>query len=379
MKRSVVEALALIRGAVARLSDEVIRVADGLGRVVTRDVRATHDRPRCDLSAMDGYALASASVRAAASDGPVHLPLMANLPAGRAAMPLASGAACPISTGAPIPPGADCVLPRENAGLARVDGAEALRLAEPLDAGRNVRRRAEDVEAGACVLGSGKRIGPEAIALLIAAGVGSVPVRPLPRLAIFSTGDELAGTGCFDQAQCEDSNGPMLTAMAGAAGLPSGFLGRARDDLANVRRVLRRALDGDAHVIIGSGGVSVGGHDHVREAVEAEGRSVLLHGVARAGRAASGTRPADRGSGRRARRSDAVPSRPPKRRRALERRPRSALACPDLSGPGDALGRYRAGLAKRTHRRPISESLSDLPVTHSREPPEADRPLRGRP
>jgi molybdopterin molybdotransferase len=180
-------------------------------------------------------------------------------------------------TGAPLPPGADAIVPIEATDDTRSsNGAPPpaqiciLRSARP---GAHVRLPGEDVHAGETVLAAGRVIRPAEVGLLAAIGCGTVAVVRQPRIAIFSTGDELVGLDQpLDPGQIRDSNSYALAALITLYGGRPIRLGVAPDRLAAVRQRLRQASDAGADLIVSSAGVSVGAFDVVRNAVEADGR-----------------------------------------------------------------------------------------------------------
>lgn len=245
-------------------------VAEAAGRVVAAGVAAPDDLPGFDRSAMDGWTLRAADLAAAGDAG---LVLAGDVAAGSAGdEPLAPAHAAGISTGAPIPPGADSVLRRE-AGELR-DGR--LRATEPVAPGDHVRRRGEDVRAGESLLEAGMRVTAGRLGVLASAGVADLDVHRRPRVAIAATGSELvAPGGVLAPGQIHESNGAVLRALAGAAGADAHDLGIVPDDRAATAAALADGLE-RADVLLVSGGVSVGEHDHVRPELERLGVQELF-------------------------------------------------------------------------------------------------------
>jgi len=259
---------------------ELVALSDSLGRVLAADVRAATDLPPWDNSAMDGYAICAADVAGATEATPVLLRVAGEVAAGSAAeTAVLPGLALRIATGAPMPPGADAVVAVEQTtplaadGSAGPRGREAagplpaqIRVHEATLAGRNVRRRASDLQLGRTVLAAGRAIGPAELAIIAAGGVASVAVHARPRVAVLSTGDELRRAGSdLGAAGIPDSNGPALVALCAAAGAEARHLGIAPDRLEPTLELLRAAIV-DADLVIVSGGVSVGPYDVVRGA-----------------------------------------------------------------------------------------------------------------
>ena len=166
---------------------QTLSTFDALGRVLAEDVRSLIDVPPADNTAMDGYALRCADVPAAGT----VLPVSQRIPAGAPGQPLQAGTAARIFTGAQVPAGADAVVMQEQCEA--VDGG--VRVNTVPTPGQWVRRCAEDVAAGAKVLARGTRMTPQALGLAASVGAATLTVRRRPRVALFSTGDELVMPG----------------------------------------------------------------------------------------------------------------------------------------------------------------------------------------
>lgn len=236
---------------------EDVSVEDALGRVLAEDVEAVADVPGFRNSAMDGYALMA---------GPAgrRLRIVGESRAGSPAS-LAPGAdeALRISTGALVPPGVDAVLRREDAEEA--DG-EVLARASTRP-GQSIREAGEDLCRGALVLACETTLGPPELGLAVAAGRAHVRCARRPAIAILATGDELAAPGVeLGAGQIHDSNSIALAAYAARVGAEVCLRERVDDTPGATREALERALDA-ADVVVVSGGVSVGEHDHVKGAL----------------------------------------------------------------------------------------------------------------
>jgi molybdopterin molybdotransferase len=252
------QALEEILGRVRQLPDEPAAVGPDLaGRVLAADAVAAVSLPPFATSAMDGYAVRAAEL----GDGPI--PVAFRIAAGDRPRALPSGAVAGIATGAPIPDGADSVVPIEDA--TESDGGMA---ADRPRVGDAVRPAGSDIVAGQVVVAAGSILGPAALAALAAAGVASVQVSAQPRLAALATGDELRAPGePLEPGQIYESN---LTSVAAQALRSSARVVRSvtvHDDRAATVEAFAEAL-AEADVVVSTGGVSVGPHDHVKPALE---------------------------------------------------------------------------------------------------------------
>ncbi len=246
---------------------ESLSTFDALGRVLAADVRSLLDVPPAANTAMDGYALRAADVPAAGT----VLPVAQRIPAGALVNALPAGTAARIFTGGQMPPGADAVVMQEQCDALPGDGLGAVRVNTVPLVGQWVRRQAEDVAAGAVVLHAGTRLTPQALGLAASVGAATLSVLRRPRVALFSTGDELMMPGePLRPGAIYNSNRYTLRALAQAAGCVVTDLGIVPDRLDATRAALREAA---AHndLIVTSGGVSVGEEDHLKPAAMAEG------------------------------------------------------------------------------------------------------------
>lgn len=313
---AVQEALERILAAVHPLSPECVPLLDALGRTLARSVVSPIDQPPWDNSAMDGFAVLAADVRGACAERPVVLRVIEDVHAGAfPTRPLGPGEAVKVMTGAPVPQGADSVVRLEHtsawgdaagaspgsepAGDEAATGsgpgarpatgsgpvadaatgsalAAGVRLGDQVsifrddDAGRNVRRRGEDIRAGTSVLEAGRVLRPAEVGVLATVGQAEVAVHRRPRVAILSNGDELAALDAFDEVRAGrkivNSNSYALAGAVQATGGVPRLLGIARDDEASIRSHLEGARDAD--VLITTAGASVGEHDFVKDVLE---------------------------------------------------------------------------------------------------------------
>ncbi len=252
----------LLAGLPAPAAEEV-DLGEALGRVLADDVVAATDLPGADNSAMDGYAVLASDVAGAGQAAPLWLPVGLEARAGHPVLEHRPGTATVIATGASMPIGADAVVAVEQTTR---DGERVGFLAAPA-AGAFVRRRGEDVRAGQALLRAGTRLRSVDVGVCAAAGVARPRVARRPRVALLSTGDELVAPGTVPQPhQVTDVNTAMLAAAVAEAGGVVVSAGTVDDDPAVVMEALQRARD-SADIIVSSAGVSMGGHDHVRDCV----------------------------------------------------------------------------------------------------------------
>ena len=252
------DAIAIIREIAAkhRLDTETLPLSRTHGRILAADVHAPIALPPFDNSAMDGFALRHADLR----EGETKLRLVDEQFAGRARdITVGDGECVRITTGAPMPAGADTVVIKENT---RVDGDRVVVVTSP-DAGANLRRMGEDVQAGECVLHAGQRLTPARVSLAASLGVPSLAVYRRPTVAVFSSGDELVEPGLsLAPGEIYDSNRELLMGLLRAEGLEPTAWPRLADDPKQVEIALRDA--GCAFdLIVTCGAVSAGEKDHI--------------------------------------------------------------------------------------------------------------------
>ena len=244
------------------LASEQVGLELASGRFLSRPVAALIAAPPFTCSAMDGFAVRSAEVT-----GPIELPYHQVIYAGAPAGPLQPGQVARIFTGASLPAGADAVVREESVELAGARVRFLLR-ARP---GENVRPAGEDVAAGEEALPAGMRLGPRQLALLSAVGVDVVTVTRRPRVAVISTGDEIAG------GRTPDSNGLAVSALCRAIGAEVERL-VVPDRLDEVTEALGAAV-ARCDAVLTIGGVSIGERDLVPVALRALSAELLIHGV----------------------------------------------------------------------------------------------------
>jgi molybdopterin molybdotransferase len=262
---SVDEALAaLLSGATPVAETETIATLAATGRVLASDQFSTVDVPPLDNTSMDGYAVRAADC----ASGEARLAVTQRIPAGKIGAPLAPGTAARIFTGAPVPPGADAVVMQE---MCTAEGDHVLVRHKP-HPGEWIRRTGEDIRAGSRILARGARLTPQACGLAASVGLAVLPVHRRLRVAVFFTGNELVMPGeRLPEGAIYNSNRFTITGLLQRLGCEVNDLGIVPDSLAATRDAFRRAAAA-SDLIVTSGGMSVGEEDHVKAAVEAEGR-----------------------------------------------------------------------------------------------------------
>lgn len=273
---SVDAAMNLVLENLKPLGIERVGLLEGLGRVLAERLIAPSDIPIWDNSAMDGYAIRSQDSKGASESGKISLEVIEEIPAG--GFPnkrIGSGQASRILTGAPLPEGADAVIRQEET---RGGNGRVVLLAS-VEPGENIRPHGEDVRSGQVVFEPGTSMGPSEIGLMAAMGRSLLSVYPRPRVAILSTGDELAEADEeMAPNRIRDSNSYALAAQVIEAGGIPVRLGIARDRRDSLKSRLEEGMSAD--LILISGGVSVGTHDYVRDVLEQLGATLKFWKVA---------------------------------------------------------------------------------------------------
>jgi molybdopterin molybdotransferase len=262
------DALALLLGFAQPLADvEQVSTFDADGRVLAQDLISVLQVPPHDNSSMDGYAVRCADLASAAA-----LTVSQRIAAGSSGQALAPQTLARIFTGAPMPPGADAVVPQEDC-LVQDDGRVLVR--QPVRLGQWIRRSGEDVMQGAVVLSKGELLTPAALGLAASIGMNYLTVVRPPRVALFSTGDELVMPGDvapqdMPPGAIYNSNRFFLRALLKRLGCQVSDLGIVPDQRQATLDAL--AVAAQHHdLILTSGGVSVGEEDHIKPAVQTLG------------------------------------------------------------------------------------------------------------
>jgi len=276
---SVDEAVRLIASRVTAVGEtETATLVDADGRILARDIAAPLPLPPFTNSAVDGYALPG---RDLPRDKERAFPVSGRVAAGGSVQEAQPGHAVRIFTGAPMPGGTDTVFMQEDV---RLDDNGHVVLLPGLKVGANVRPAGEDIPQGHLALKAGQRLRPQDIALAAAFGLTTLEVIRRIRVAVFSTGDELASPGTpRAAAQLYDSNRFMLIAMLKRLGCEVSDIGILRDEREPLAQALRQVA-GRHDLILTTGGVSTGEEDHVKAGVEAVGSLVLWRMAIKPGR-----------------------------------------------------------------------------------------------
>ena len=266
-----------ILAGVVPLPIVAVPLLDALGLVLAETVTATADVPPFRNSAMDGYAVRAADLRAASRSAPTRLRVVAEGPAGYAPRgTVTPGTAIRIMTGAPLPAGADTVVRFEETdeptrGQVNPDEEPEVAIFVAQAPAINVREAGEDLRAGSLALAAGAALRPAELGVLAALGHDTVRVHRRPQVAIVSTGDEvIPAARPLAPGQIRDSNSTTLAALVRRYGGVPRLLGVARDTVEELTATLAAARDAD--LILTSGGVSMGDYDMVKDVLRAEGR-----------------------------------------------------------------------------------------------------------
>jgi molybdopterin molybdotransferase len=260
------------------VTTETLPLAGCSNRVLAQDIAASNDLPPFNNSSMDGFAVRAADVVDAAPNSPRSLRVVADIPAGsQPTISLTAGEAARIMTGAPVPEGADAVIPVEDTNFDNRDAGtpvpEEVQILRSARSGANVRPRGMDLRTGEVVLNIGRVLKPQDLGLLAMLGFANVLVYRKPRIALFSSGDELLPVDApLEEGKIRDSNSYTLAALLEEAGVEVIRLGVAKDNPDAVRALLEKAVDLNVDLILSSAGVSVGAFDFVKQVIESNGK-----------------------------------------------------------------------------------------------------------
>jgi molybdopterin molybdotransferase len=256
------DALKVVLDTVPVLGIEKINLLDALGRVLAEDIVADRDNPPWDNSAMDGFAVRYQDIKQEyAVTTPTTLKVIEDVPAGRfASKTVGKGEAIRIMTGAALPQGADTVLKIEDTEAT----PDTVKVFKPELLGANIRPQGEDVRKGDCIIPEGKVIRPAEAGMLAILAKPFVFVYQRPRVAILSTGDELADLDerLTDEKIINSNSYGIAAAVREAGGLPH-LLGIAKDNPADLKAKIGQGLNAD--ILVLSGGVSMGDYDFTKQ------------------------------------------------------------------------------------------------------------------
>jgi molybdopterin molybdotransferase len=260
---AVVEARGIILSAVRTRPAQAVPLIEALDCVLAQDIASPIDLPLWDNSAVDGYAVRSSDVAGANENSPIHLRVMATVPAGTAAGVRLEPQTCArIFTGAPIPEGADAVVMQEDT---RPHHEGYIAVEESVEPGENIRRAGDDVTKGEIVLRSGRVLGPAQLGMAAAVGLAQLAVYPRPRVGVLVTGAEIVEPGRLLRAgQIYDANSYSLCALVKRAGCEPVDLGIADDTREDLHEKIDYGLS-ECDAVITVGGVSVGEYDLVKD------------------------------------------------------------------------------------------------------------------
>ncbi len=258
---SLEDARKTVLDSVRPLGLEKVGLLEALGRVLGEDIIAARDNPPWDNSAMDGFAVRSEDIKQEhAITKPTVLKVIEDVPAGKAATrSVGPGQAIRIMTGAPVPKGADTVVKVEETEPA----GDSVRIFKPEPRGANIRPQGEDVKKGDCIIAKGTQIRPAEAGMLAILAKSFIFVYQRPRVAILSTGDELADLDeRFDEDKIVNSNSYGIAAAVQEAGGIPFLLGIARDQPVALKEKIAHGLNAD--ILVLSGGVSMGDYDFTK-------------------------------------------------------------------------------------------------------------------
>jgi putative molybdopterin biosynthesis protein len=259
------------------LHAEAIPLIEALGRVLAVDVSSNVDVPGFDRASMDGFAVNAEDIFNADEQHPVQLKVIDNVEAGdSASRKINRTESVEIATGAPIPIGANAVVMVEF--TKRIENQ--VQVFKPVSVGENVTAAGSDIMTGELLLRKSQAIGPREVGLLAAAGVDKVQVFSKPRIAIFSSGNELIKSGeTLDFAKLYDINGPTIVAGVTECGGSPKFHGILPDNYSIIKEQLRSALE-EADIVISSGSTSSGPGDLIYKIVDELSESgIIVHGL----------------------------------------------------------------------------------------------------
>lgn len=258
------EALKILCHEMPAVKTEKISIYDAFGRFLATPIRARLSHPRCDVSAMDGYAVRQKDLK----DLPCEMVVVSESKAGGSQKKLGSREALRVFTGAPLPQGADTIITQEN--TEPLQDGENVRILNSCPKGKFIRPKGLDFHEGETALTVGRGLNERDIALAVAMGYSSLEVYRKPRVAIIGNGDEIKLPGeSLGPNQIYSSNTVALTALVKSYGCDGSFLGVAKDNRESFEELLQMALS-EYDCLITTGGASVGKYDLVRRLLESD-------------------------------------------------------------------------------------------------------------
>jgi molybdopterin molybdotransferase len=263
------KALQLLSSSVSPIGVEKTPLTQSLNCILAENVASDTDMPPFDKAAMDGFACRRVDL----ADEMIMVEV---IPAGKVPMKRIEAGQCSrIMTGAMVPEGADVILMKENAVANGQNKVRCTRISE----NENICYKGEDIKSGEIILRSGTKLGPAHLALLAATGHTEIMVYQKPDIAVISTGDELVEPGQLPgPGKIRNSNGIQLAAQAREFGLTPSYLGIVDDNKEALLKVLAEAVE-KYHVVLISGGVSVGDYDYIPEVLKQLTMEVVFHGL----------------------------------------------------------------------------------------------------
>src|SRR4051812_4907492 len=268
------DALCAVLAGAEPLAEELVALDEAFHRVLARDLAALRTQPPEAMSAMDGYAVRAADAAHAKARLKVIGEVAAGRPFDRAVGP---GEAARIFTGGVVPEGTDAVVIQEDT---IADGDHVV-VTEPAVQGRHIRPAGVDFRQGMVLLKAGRRLSDRDLSLAASMNYPAVPVRRRPKVALLATGDELVMPGSTPgPGQIVYSNGYALRALVRNEGAEPVDLGIAADTMEATVAGIRRAREAKADILVTTGGASVGDHDLVKQALDAEGVEMAFWKIA---------------------------------------------------------------------------------------------------
>lgn len=260
LEEAIAHILAACQGPAA---EEEIPVSQALGRILAGDIQAGFPIPPFPRSPLDGYALRSADIRGASPENPVSLTVTETILAGDTPrFPLMPGLCARIMTGAMIPEGADCVIRQEDTDM----GKERVSISNALSPWQNYCFAGEDTMAEDVVMRAGERLSYVHLGVLAGLGLCRVPVFALPKIALITTGSEVVEPGLpLPPGKIYNSNLALIQARLESLGLPPFYTAHVGDSVPDCCEKIRQAVGLGAHLILTTGGVSVGQMDILHE------------------------------------------------------------------------------------------------------------------